>query len=202
MDASPLEIKKSYRKLASKYHPDTYKGTNDSAHLFLEIQEAYSLLSDPTQRSTYNIKLLALLPNMQQPRGQSAKWSNQETIAHYLRQYPNDQLSEINRNELNIKLHALIGFQLANELFIESTYDNANKFVSNFLKLIQKLNDKQGLLILQELLQIAPEETKNDEVFQDFLAKLKRRLLWSSLKSWIIFLIAAIICLLLYTIGK
>jgi len=48
--ASPDEIKKSYRKLASQYHPD--KG-GDTAK-FQQIQEAYATLSDPQKRQMYD----------------------------------------------------------------------------------------------------------------------------------------------------
>ncbi len=52
-DANPDEIKQSYRKLALEYHPDR----NDSPSAeerFKEINEAYSILSDPEKRREYD----------------------------------------------------------------------------------------------------------------------------------------------------
>lgn len=52
-NATDEEIKKAYRALAKKYHPDVSKETN-AADKFKEVQEAYDVLSDPTKREQYN----------------------------------------------------------------------------------------------------------------------------------------------------
>jgi len=48
------EIKKSYRKLARKYHPDANKGDAKAEERFKGISEAYNVLSDPKQRKEYD----------------------------------------------------------------------------------------------------------------------------------------------------
>jgi molecular chaperone DnaJ len=48
------DIKKAYRKLARKYHPDLNPGDKSAEAKFKEIQEAYSVLSDPKKRSQYD----------------------------------------------------------------------------------------------------------------------------------------------------
>src|SRR6202042_2521289 len=52
--ASPDEIKKSYRKLARKYHPDANKGDHAAEERFKEISEAYNILSDEKRRKEYD----------------------------------------------------------------------------------------------------------------------------------------------------
>jgi molecular chaperone DnaJ len=51
--ATEQEIKRSYRKLAAKYHPDVNKDA-DAADKFKEISEAYEILSDPQKRTQYD----------------------------------------------------------------------------------------------------------------------------------------------------
>ncbi len=53
-DASPEDIKKSFRKLAVKYHPDRNQGNAAAEEKFKEINEAYAVLSDPEKRKKYD----------------------------------------------------------------------------------------------------------------------------------------------------
>ncbi|HEY2556095.1 MAG TPA: DnaJ C-terminal domain-containing protein [Diaminobutyricibacter sp.] len=53
-DVTPAELKKVYRKLARKYHPDSNPGDAAAEAKFKEISEANSVLSDPEQRKEYD----------------------------------------------------------------------------------------------------------------------------------------------------
>src|SRR5919206_4654231 len=52
--ASEDEIKKAYRKLARQYHPDRNPNDPAAEERFKEIQQAYSILSDPEKRKQYD----------------------------------------------------------------------------------------------------------------------------------------------------
>ena len=52
--ASPDEIKKAYRKVAMKYHPDRNPGDSSAEEKFKEAAEAYSILSDSQKKSRYD----------------------------------------------------------------------------------------------------------------------------------------------------
>lgn len=52
--ASPDEIKKSFRKLAKRYHPDLNPNDQASQEKFKEINEAYDVLSDPDKKAQYD----------------------------------------------------------------------------------------------------------------------------------------------------
>ena len=54
-DASNDQIKKAYRKLALKYHPDKNKGSKEAEEKFKTISEAYAVLSDKEKRQQYDM---------------------------------------------------------------------------------------------------------------------------------------------------
>ena len=53
------DIKKAYRKLARKYHPDLNPGDRKAEERFKQISEAYDVLSDTAKRKTYDLEVLA-----------------------------------------------------------------------------------------------------------------------------------------------
>ncbi|HOQ17326.1 MAG TPA: molecular chaperone DnaJ [Defluviitaleaceae bacterium] len=53
-NASETDIKRAYRKLAKKYHPDANPGDKEAEQKFKEINEAYEVLSDPQKREKYD----------------------------------------------------------------------------------------------------------------------------------------------------
>src|SRR6202047_881565 len=53
-DAKPEEIKKAYRRLARKYHPDVNPGDKSAEDRFKQMSEAFDILSDPKKRSVYD----------------------------------------------------------------------------------------------------------------------------------------------------
>ena len=52
--ATEAEIKKAYRRLAMKYHPDRNQEDPAAEHKFKECKEAYEVLTDPQKRAVYD----------------------------------------------------------------------------------------------------------------------------------------------------
>lgn len=81
--ATQEDIKKAYRKLARKYHPDLNPNDKEANRMFQQINEAHEVLSDPEKRKKYdqygeNWKHADEFEKARQTqgRGQSAQWGN------------------------------------------------------------------------------------------------------------------------------
>jgi len=53
-DVSSDAVKKAYRRLARKYHPDATGNDKEAAERFKQVQEAYEVLSDSGKRASYD----------------------------------------------------------------------------------------------------------------------------------------------------
>ena len=53
-NASENDIKRAYRKMAKKYHPDNNPGDKKAEEMMKEVNEAYEVLSDPEKKSAYD----------------------------------------------------------------------------------------------------------------------------------------------------
>lgn len=67
-EAKDLEVRKAYRKLALRYHPDRNSGNQDSEEKFKELNEAYRVLSDPRKRRAYDFWQMSLRGSSQRDR--------------------------------------------------------------------------------------------------------------------------------------
>ena len=80
--ATAEDIKKAFRKMAFKYHPDTNTGGQYAEHYFREVQEAYTVLGDERARQKYDndLWLAGMSTRARQHTSASPEWILKEAI--------------------------------------------------------------------------------------------------------------------------
>src|ERR1700739_1222230 len=68
-----IEIKRAFRKLARRYHPDINPGDRHAEERFKRITEAYDILSDPLKREFYDVNGF-YTDGVLEPRGSGSNW--------------------------------------------------------------------------------------------------------------------------------
>ena len=81
-DSNQIQIRKAFRELALKYHPDKNKNSEESNLKFMQIVQAYEVLSDVKARKRYDDNNLAN-EIFQQNRQQGFQWSPSADFANF-----------------------------------------------------------------------------------------------------------------------
>ena len=96
--ATPEEIKKSYRKLAIKFHPDHNSGDQNYENKFKEITEAYAVLIDPKKREQYDRFLSGFSSGSSKSNQSGFNYSHEDLFENMFRQAFSRQIfDELNR---------------------------------------------------------------------------------------------------------
>lgn len=148
--ATTDEIKKAYRQLALKYHPDRNVGDSKSEEYFKKITEAYDILSDPEKREIYNSKYSRYNQQKQSDDSQQQKTESnkhsQITPQLFLNHIKDIRIKikGINKNRINQSLL----YKSINQIFTES---NINYLIKTDDLTINKQIIRETLLCFNSL---------------------------------------------------
>ncbi|MGE0242428.1 MAG: J domain-containing protein [Nitrososphaeraceae archaeon] len=98
MESNQLQIRKAFRELALKYHPDKNKNSEESKQKFMEIVQAYEILSDETSRKRYDNNL-ANRNNFQAFKQNGFHWTPPADFANFYSYENLKQYNEIDMSE-------------------------------------------------------------------------------------------------------
>lgn len=98
--ATQEQIKLAYRKLSKQHHPDVSGGSKESERIFLEVQEAYKILKDPTAREAYDARLHGSHTSSN-PKKEDIKNNRERTTGH---------TQQFNMNDIERNFEHFFGF--------------------------------------------------------------------------------------------
>ncbi len=175
--ATSEEIKRAFRQLALKYHPDRNLGDKNSEAFFKKITEAYSILSDPEERENYNWKYkksqqTSTNQNQQQQKAepkQDAQVTPQVILAIFQdirKRFAGIEKKRINQSALYNSLNELLSVKNLNFLITWGDTKTNNQIIKEVLFYYKFLNYPHVEKLAPKLTKLAGSD--NDAIQEIF----------------------------------
>ncbi len=200
--ASHEEIKRSYRKLALKFHPDKTNNDHLASLHFKEIKEAYEILSNQRKREAYNYeRFFRVVPpkNAADIQHISPEWILKEATELRKNVQATDPF-RINADGLLHQLKTLLSEYNLRILKHDNKIAINEKIISQLLIASKPLPEALFKETISLLNKVAGNENILLEKIQEEAKARKWRYLWQKYKIVVVVLLAIILCLLIYAV--
>ncbi len=201
--ANDQEIKKAYRQLAMKFHPDRNEGNSMAENHFKEVQEAYEVLSHQGRRSAYNqqrwYRYSTGKPHHNPPVTSYNILHKCKSLNYYISTLDS---FHINRLALNNYILQLLSEANLNVLIKDNDRSTNEFIITELLKATQPLPFKFIKEICGILLLIAGNDIKTTESINKHLKDKKFSHYWALYLPLTVLIISILLCLLIYFVSN
>ncbi len=201
--ATPTEIRKAYRTLAVKYHPDKNPDNSLAEAAFKEIQEAYSILSNPEKRTLYDDERWLL------GMGTKSRYTEAVTPAWLLKvsKELNDSLAKMDTYRMSQRaLQEYILLILSDAhlgvLLQHDDNDTSAAIIHELLNAGKKLEVQYLREIDERLVTLAATNKKLQQTISEYMEGRMRKARQERLQPYFIILITVLLCVLMYFYGR
>lgn len=200
--AEASAIKRNYRKLAMRYHPDKNQGDALAAEVFSDIAEAYGVLSDPEQRRAYNEKRFSIFDTGRYYAPVITQTSITANINKLQQTIESLDPYRLNRDALYVSICRIVSDDVID--FLKQAQDKTFKRL-----FIERILQNSKLLTLQyidklnpALFDIAGDDEAARKSIEAFIQTARRNNAWNRYKVGVVIIIALVLCLLVFLLGR
>lgn len=202
--ATPADIKKAYRRLAQQYHPDKNADKEYAQSYFIEIKEAYEVLTNPSKKEIY------LQQRWYQQSVGKKNFSTQPLTPPFILK----QVLELDKYVLsldNFRMDKEGLYEYINTILSAETIELLKKFnetainkeiIRSIIHTAGYLHPSQAKNIVPKLYDLGRNERASISQVNVFLLQMEKKARWAKYKILIIILITIVISLLIYFVGS
>jgi len=200
--ADKSSIKKAYRKLAMRHHPDKQRESESTSVHFQEIQEAYETLSDPYKREQYLQSRW-----LEQALGKNAEGFLSASEIIKLTIKTEQYLSGVDKFKLDsytLLNYLLVIFNITriNTILSEKNQAVENTFIEHLMLISKHLSSDGELQLKERLNKILENNNKLNQAWLFQIAKKRKSELLDRLTIPIVLVLVLIICIVIYFSSK
>ncbi|HRH59638.1 MAG TPA: DnaJ domain-containing protein [Chitinophagaceae bacterium] len=201
-DASGQAIKKAYRKLAMKYHPDKNAGDGFTEDVFKEINEAYEIIGDPKKREDYHYKRLYTYNYKYKEAAKATPQSVLEETEQLLQQVNQSNPFRINRDALYFKMEQILSAETIEMLLTENTPEQNSVIIQKMVQAAKPLQLPHTEKLAAALYALANTNAEANKLIQNFLQQKRNEYFWNRYKVAGAVILAILLCLMIFLISK
>lgn len=202
-EATQEQIKKSYRALAFQYHPDTNPDSQYAIAHFLEIQEAYSVLSDHQKRKKYDEErwLSGMSKRAKDQVAVTPQWIYRE--AKKLHQHM-DTVDTYRMNHRALYDYIMLLLQDSHIAILEQSDDHEQDLliVREILQSTRHLRYEYMQAVAPTLQQLSQQDAKMTSNILSQVMTSRHRKQWASFLPYFIAIISVTLCIAMYLYSR
>lgn len=203
VNATESDIKKKFRKLALRYHPDRNAESDFAAVHFREIQEAYEILTDPALRYRYDREWRLHFP------GQSDHYVRTYTPESILdesialnKQVKGMDIYRMNTETVMRQVKKILSEENVQLLLFHKNEPVNQNIIIELQSVASRLHHSQIPFISALLQKLADNNEKLSEQIVEWQQRLIRKSYWERYYPFIAIAIAVLICVMIYMLSR
>lgn len=197
--SSIAEIKKAYRKLALRFHPDKNPGDHEMAERFLEIIQAYEILTDPEKRTDYDRK--QGFPSPEEVASANPREIHRQSKV--LRKYlDNLNLHSLDREALLFQMEKLLSERNIDLMVQSNDTLLMQDFFSEIMKMAKHLDFSHMTRLLDRLLLLTSQNQELSRELELMLSQKKNEYLARKYMPLFVLIITLLLCWMIYLSGR